>query len=277
MIKKLGLIAGAGHLPPIAANNAYERGVDLQIYSFFDIDEVKKTFRPELHNLIRKISISELSKILEQIKKDNISDILFLGKIEKKEIFKDQFRESNTFEILKPLPNMNDSTIFVGVLKEFEKYGLNIIPQRLFLANLFLAEGVHSQKQPTETEWNDIRYGMYYAKEISGLDIGQTIIVRDRSVVAVEAMEGTNECIKRAGSLLQRKNGVVCKVERKIQNDRFDVPTIGLETLQVMEESGCHILAIEKEKTLVVTPEEIKRKADKLGIMLVSTTLSQEL
>ena len=273
MIKKLGLIAGAGCLPSIAANNAYEQGVDLQIYSFLHVDEIKQNFRSELRNFIKNISISDMSKMLQKIQQDNISDILFLGKIEKKDIFKDQLLDSETLKILKSLPNMNDSTIFVGVLKEFEKYGFNIISQKLFLTNLFLPEGVHSQKQPTKEEWDNIRYGMYYAKEISGLDIGQTIVVRDKSVVAVEAVEGTNECIKRAGSLIQRKNGIVCKVERKKQDNRFDIPTIGLETLQVMEESGCHILAIEKEKTLVVTPEEIKKEADKRGIILVSTTL----
>ncbi len=270
MIKKLGLIAGHGCLPTIAANNAYNKNIDLQIYSTSKDKNRNKEYNPKLHHLINKISITRLGSVIKQLKKDQISDVLFLGKIDKKDIFKNLLFDKTTLSILKSLINRNDNTIFDRVLKEFEKHNLNIISQRKFLKNLVLPKGTYSKKQPSKADWEDIQYGMFYAKKMSSLDIGQTIVTRDKSIIAVEAIEGTDECIRRAGNLIYKKHGIVCKAERKKQDDRFDIPTIGLQTMKVMKESGCQILVIEANKTLVVTPEKIKEMVNKLGMILVS-------
>ena len=269
-MKKLGIIAGSGRLPTIAAQNIYQRKIELRIYSLSSSRQIKEEYMPELRGMIAQASASRLHSLMKQLKKDGISDVLLLGKFEKKNIFKNFFFDKATLRLLMSIKDRSDSTIFSALLEEFKKNGLTIISQKKFLEELLLPEGVYSKKKPSKKEWEEIEYGMFHAKEISGLDIGQTVVVRNKSVVAVEAVESTDQCIERAGSLIQKKGGVVCKVERKKQDDRFDIPTVGIQTLQTMKKSGCFILAIEANKTFVVTPEEVRRKANQLGITFVS-------
>ncbi|RME90963.1 MAG: LpxI family protein, partial [Candidatus Hydrogenedentota bacterium] len=173
-------------------------------------------------------------------------------------------------EFLQNLRDRKDDTILSQFTKELANRGIEVISQKLLLQSLLLPPGVYSKKQPDEKTQEDIDFGMDHAKKIGEWDIGQTVVVKDKSVLAVEAIEGTDECILRGGKLARKKGAVVCKAEKKHQDDRFDIPTVGLDTLKVMKRSGANVLAIEANKTFVVTPEEFVAQVNRLGFIFVA-------
>jgi DUF1009 family protein len=142
------------------------------------------------------------------------------------------------------------------------------------LQDLLLPEGLLSQLAPDSRQWEDVRYGFQMAREMGRLDIGQTIAVKDGMVLAVEAIEGTDECLKRAGRLACRKGGVVVKVAKPEQDLRFDVPTVGLRTLRTMRSAGLKVLAFEADRTLVVDAEAMRQFADRYKMVLLGVSES---
>ncbi|MDH5720953.1 MAG: UDP-2,3-diacylglucosamine diphosphatase LpxI [Spirochaetia bacterium] len=276
-IKKLGIIAGSGILPALTADSAIKQNVETVIYAVEEEDFSNKKHNLHLRTISKPVTITQVGKAIKQFKKDGITHLVMIGKITKEHLFKDLKFDLKTLWMLRKLINRNDDTIFFALADELKKNGVDILPQDYFLKDLFLPEGVYSKKKPSAQDLKDIKYGMYYAKKMGQLDIGQTVVVRFESVLAVEAIEGTDECIKRGGRLSRNKGAVVCKAEKAKQDARFDVPAIGVQTLETIKKNGAHALAFEAGKTLIVTPESVIKKANELQLILAGTSAPSKL
>lgn len=272
-ISRLAILAGSGNLPLAAAQEAHEQNVDFLLYaSDKKISENFKEKLPEdFHNKIRIFSLTKVGALLKMLKKDNVSHLLMTGKVQKNILLNPFDYDLKTIRLLATLKNRNDDEIFRVLLQTFEENNLTVLPQSTFLQKLLWQKGVYSKKKPTKAQWQDIRFGLYYAQQIGALDIGQTVVVTGKMILAVEsAVEGTDETILRGGRLAKKHAPVVCKAEKKNQDKRFDVPAIGINTLQAMHKSGCKVLAFEAGTTLVAEAEKIKSFADEHAIVLVS-------
>jgi DUF1009 family protein len=199
------------------------------------------------------------------------------GKIEKQVLF-------TRFRWLKHLPDWRalhmlftyarqdkkDDTLLLAVIREFERDEIIFESALDYCPELLVKHGFLTRRKPSPAQWRDIRFGWEMAKEIGRLDIGQTVIVNDTAVIAVEAIEGTDAAIRRAGQLCERGGFTVVKVAKPQQDMRFDVPTVGMHTLQVMHEAGGRVLAIESDRTIVLEQDDVINLADKLGISIVA-------
>jgi hypothetical protein len=199
------------------------------------------------------------------------------GKVEKRELFKPW----RLFRLMPDMRSLNllyrhsrrdnkDDTFLLAVIDEFQRDGIEIVSALDFCPELLVKHGFLTRRKPTPAQWKDIRFGWEMAKEMGRLDVGQTVVVSETAVIAVEAIEGTDECIQRAGRLCRRGGLTVVKVAKPQQDMRFDVPTIGVQTLQTLRESGVRVLAIEAGMTILLDEAEVLELADKLGIAIVS-------
>jgi DUF1009 family protein len=273
MQQKVGIVAGAGLLPLMAASALESQNKEFKIYA---VKESLFLTQPEADRFSSKteiISIARFGSFLKSLQKNNITKLLLLGKVEKINLFKNFNFDFKTLIILKSLINKNDDSLFKAMLREFEKLKIEVLRQDAYLKELYLTEGISTKKKPSKPDLEDITYGLEYAKKMGGLDVGQTVIVRNKSILAVEAIEGTDECIKRGGQLSNGKGAIVCKVEKTKQDKRFDVPTVGLNTLETMHRYGCHVLALEAGKVFVVSPSDVIARANQLKIAIVSVKL----
>jgi DUF1009 family protein len=163
-----------------------------------------------------------------------------------------------------------DDSLLLAVIREFERDGLTFDSALDYCPELLVKQGFLTRRKPSPAQWKDIHFGWQLAKEMGRLDVGQSVMVKGTAVLAVEAIEGTDQCIRRAGDLCRRGGFVVVKVSKPQQDKRFDVPTIGIQTIQTMRESGAKVLAIESDMTIVLDRDEMVRAADDLGIAIVA-------
>jgi hypothetical protein len=161
------------------------------------------------------------------------------------------------------------------VIQEFARDGLHFQSALKFCPELLVSHGFLTKRHPSSSQWKDINFAWEIAKEMGRLDVGQSIAVSERAVIAVEAIEGTDECIRRAGTLCRKGGFTVVKVAKPQQDMRFDVPTIGIQTIQTMREAGARVLAIESERTIVLDQNEVVQLADKVGIAIVSLNANE--
>ena len=272
MDDRFALIAGAGEIPAILAREARMKGA-----SFIAISLTETAMAPleGLADKVYRLSIGQVGKIIKTIKKEGIRKVVFIGKV-KKELLYERIRfDLKAIKILKNLSNRNDDTVMFALVRELADEGIEVMDQTTYLKSMMPGEGVLTKRSPGKKEWEDIRYGMDMAKRSASLDIGQTVVVKDRAVMAVEAIEGTDEAIIRGGRLA-RGGAVVAKVAKPKQDPRFDVPTVGAKTIESMIESGSKAIAIEAGRTLLVDRDALVKKADAAGIAIVSYTLEEE-
>jgi len=264
----LGIVAGAGSLPLIALEEALRQNRKVV---FYPIDEeFDQTLPVEAQGVVvRKSHLGRFFSLLGQMKKDGVTDAIIIGKIHKDRIFKKLKFDLKTLALLAGLKNRNDKTIFQAIADNFTKAGITLLPQRTYLSGLLLSKGVYSKKKPDKRMEKDIRYGLYYARKISELDIGQSVVVFQKTLLAVEAAEGTDEAVLRGGGLVAGGGAVLCKARRADQDERFDLPTVGFTTLEVMKKSGCRAIAVEADTTFIVNPEKFIEKIDSLGLVFV--------
>jgi DUF1009 family protein len=264
---RFGLIAGAGRFPLLFAQSAKNHGVEIVAVAH------EGQTLPELEDVVKKIywiKVGQLGKLIKILKTEGIKDAAMVGGITKTIMFSDVFPDFQAVSLVAKLRTLNDDVLLRAVAEEIEKEGIAIHSSTIFLDQLLSPPGCLTKKVPDKKEMRDIEFGWEIAKAIGKLDIGQTIVVKDQAVLAVEAIEGTDEAIRRAGTLGKRNGLVVIKVSKPQQDLRFDVPAIGLGTITVMQEAGAKVLAVESEKTLLLDKEELIRAADKAGIVIVA-------
>lgn len=266
MTTRLGLIAGGGDFPLLFADKARSMGVSLLCIA------LKNETSAKLENLVDKIywlSFGEVKKAVEILKKERIKKAVMLGSITKVRFFKDMptVDEGGNL-ILRLAKDKKDLTLFRTAAMFLKLHGITLTSALICLKDNIAKKGCLTKRVPTKEEWQDIRFGYKVAKQLSGLDIGQTVVVKDKVVLSVEAIEGTDAAIKRAGPL---GNGdvVVVKVARPNQDMRFDIPVIGIHTINSLREAKASVLALEKNKTLITDRDEIARLADEAGIAVV--------
>lgn len=276
---RLGLLAGAGEFPIQFARAARHAGH--YVYGL----GVKGMASDELYeacDAFRFAPLARLGKAIRLFRKAQIDRVIMAGKIEKTVLF-------HPFRWLRLMPdwrtvhmwvtyareNKKDDTLLLAVIREFERDGLIFDSALKYCPELLVKHGFLTNRKPTAAQWKDIKFGWEMAREMGRLDIGQTVVVNDTAVIAVEAIEGTDRCIRRAGELCRRGGFTVVKVAKPKQDMRFDVPTIGVETIKSMHESGGRVLAIEAGLTIILNPEEVAAVADRLGIAVVAVNTEE--
>jgi UDP-2,3-diacylglucosamine hydrolase len=263
---RLGIVAGGGELPFIGLKEAIRMGEDPILLGLQESD-----FDPNVEpSRTIQVHLTKIGSILKLCRKENINRILLTGKVRKDLLFKGLKFDLKALSILAKTINRNDHPIFLAIAEEFEKHGIIFESQKKFLSPLLLKQGRYTKKKLSSTEIEDVVFGMDYAKKIADLDIGQSVVVLEKSVIAVEAVEGTDETILRAGQLTHKKGGsVVCKSSKSSQDERFDLPAVGVQTLEILKKAGCRTLAIREDETIVIRPKDTIEYAEKNKINLV--------
>jgi DUF1009 family protein len=265
-MERIGIIAGSGQFPGIFSKAAKERG--LKVYAVAHVGETD----PRLETLveaIRWVKIGQLNRIIAFFKKNGVSDAVMAGAITKTKMFSRVRPDVRALKVLATMDHTQDDGLLRAFAGEMEKQGITIRPSTFLLPELLARRGCWTRRKPTKTEVADVRFGWRIAKEIGGLDIGQTVVVRGGSVMAVEAIDGTDATIRRGGKLGKEK-AVVVKVSKPNQDMRFDIPAVGVKTIKTMRDVGASVLAVEAGKTAVFDREEMVALADRNRIAIIA-------
>ncbi|MDO5438392.1 MAG: UDP-2,3-diacylglucosamine diphosphatase LpxI [bacterium] len=261
------LVAGDGILPVKMAQTAKENGFEVIAISLSS-DNCK-----DLQKYCSKVysySPGQVDSIKKTLIEENIKQLTFLGKVSKTMLLKRPKLEPRAIELLRETPKLNDDAIMLKIIEEMEKLGITILDQTIFIKSLMVQKGVMTKLKPTDAQLADIEYGYKTAKQMGQLDIGQSVVMKDRMILAVEAIEGTDKCIKRGAKLARRKGCVVVKVAKPNQDKRFDIPAVGVKTLKTMRKYGANVLALESLETIMVQQNEMIKYADKHNIVIMA-------
>jgi DUF1009 family protein len=272
--RPLGLLAGSGRFPIAFAQAARRQGQRV-----FCIG-VEGMASEELREHCDEFTTSGLAKLGRGIKlfrRANVSRIVMAGKIDKKPLMRNYlfWRVLPDWRTLHmwfryATRDKKDDTLLLAVIREFERDNLIFDSALNYCSELLVKHGFLTRRKPNPTQWKDINFGWELAKEMGRLDVGQSVMVKETAVLAIEAIEGTDDCIRRAGELCRKGAFTVVKVAKPQQDMRFDVPTIGMQTIHTMHEAGARVLAIESEKTIMLDQDEVLRLAEQYGIAIVA-------
>ena len=266
-MEKVGLLAGVGKLPVEFMRAAKQLGHEVVVIAV--VSDVEPELAAEA-DAYYEINVAKLDKVIKTLKKNGVAKVTMIGKVTKEILFKGlKFPDWRAIKLLAKLRNRKDDTIMLAIVEELAKDGLEVVDQTLYLKPLMPSCGVLSRRKPTASEEDDIRFGFVTAKAMGGMDIGQTVVVKHKAVMAVEAIEGTDACIRRGGQL-GRGGVTVAKSAKPKQDMRFDVPGVGPDTVDSMIEAGAVALVIEAGKTLVVDRDRMVEKADQHGMTIVA-------
>jgi len=271
--QRIGLIAGNGRFPIIFAENAKRLG-----YAVTAVAHVGET-EPELERHVERIhwiKIGQLNKLIKAFKEDGIKQAVMLGGIKKTHVFTTVRPDFRTLAVAGRLRAFKDDAILREFAAELEGEGISIRESTFGLDGILVEESPLTKRRPTKKEWDDIRYGWDVAREIGRLDIGQCVVVKDRVIVAVEAVEGTDQAIRRGGGLAG-EGAVVVKRCKPQQDLRFDLPAIGPKTIQIMASVKATALAVEAGKSVLLDRQEMIQQADRAGIAVVGLADGREL
>jgi UDP-2,3-diacylglucosamine hydrolase len=264
-MKKLGLIAGTGDLPIAIASEAKAAGYTVMGIALEPLaDRALSSYVDE----ITWVNVGKFGKLIDTLKQYGIKEAVMAGKVSKTLLYKSKITpDLRAMKLLFSLRDRKDDSILLAITKELEGEDIHLLDITRFCANLLIQEGVLTKRKPSDNEWKDIVFGWKIAKEIGRLDIGQTVVVKDQAVMAVEAIEGTDEAIRRGGKLAG-EGAVVVKVSKPDQDMRFDVPVVGMDTLKAMSEVHARVLALESQKTIILNKDRIIEESKKAGISL---------
>lgn len=275
---RYGLIAGNGRFPFMVAAGARRAGVALSVAAIRE--ETDPAIEQEVERLTW-IGIGQLGKLIRFFKSEGVEQAIMAGQVKHVQIFSRAVPDARMLKLLLRLPRRNTNSLIGAVAAELASEGIELIDSTYFLQDYLPVAGTLTQRQPNAAERGDLEYGLEIAREMAGLDLGQTIVVRGRACVAIEAMEGTDETIRRAGELLRGRqaqkrlrltSGVltVLKLSKPDQDMRFDVPVIGVPTIETMIAAGATCLCISSGKTLMFDRDELIAKANKHKLTIVA-------
>jgi DUF1009 family protein len=254
-MKRIGLLAGVGHLPVECAQAA--KALGFEIYAVALLPGVDAELSACVADYA-EINIAHLGAIIDYLKKNDIQQVTMLGKVTKELLLNGQHElpDERMMKVLASLQDHRDDTIMMRFVEELAHEGMQAFDQTMLIRKLMPQHGILTRREPTEKEKQDMNFAFRMAREIGRLDVGQTAVVKDMAVMALEAIEGTDACIERGGKLACG-GAVIAKVAKPQQDQRFDVPTIGLTTIEKMVEVGATALAIEAGKTLLVDKAKV--------------------
>jgi DUF1009 family protein len=274
---KLGLIAGNGNMPLLLLDAAVARGTEVVVAA------IKEETFPEIESRGAKsvhwLSLGELGKLIDTFQREGVSTAVMAGQVKHKQIFSSIRPDWKLAKVLMSLGTRNTDSLIGAVAKVLEEEGIHLINSTTYLEPLLAKAGVLTKRSPSEEERADIAYGRKVAQGLAQFDIGQTVVVAASACVAVEAMEGTDATIARAGELMRsiesdastfaRKLTVV-KVAKPNQDMRFDVPIVGVKTIEMMKAAGATCLALDAGKCLLLDGDKVIDSADAVGISITS-------
>ena len=266
----LGLIAGNGRFPCLVLEAAHALGRPVTIVAIKDEAEPPLVAAAAARGTtLHWVSLGQLGKVISVLKDASITEAVMAGQVKHVKIFSDFMPDLTLLSVLRRLTSKNTDSLIAAVADVMQEKGIRLLDSTAFLAPLLASPGVLTQRAPDERESADLAFGYAQADAIAGLDIGQTIVVKDRAVVAVEAMEGTDRTIERAGHLAG-PGAVVIKVAKPKQDMRFDVPVAGVPTIAAMRAAGATVLSVDAGKTLLIDgPAALAAAADAAGIAIV--------
>jgi len=261
--ERWGLIAGNGKFPFLVLEGARSRGIEMAVFA------IREEAFPELERVaprIHWVGLGELSRAIELLKQERITHAVMAGQVKHNKIFSSITPDWKMAKLLMSVATKNTDSLIGAVARVLEGEGIQLVDSTVFLEPLLPAPGVMTRRAPDAPEATDIEYGQRIARAIAGMDLGQTVVVSERACVAIEAMEGTDETIERAGRIAPGRRLVVVKVSKPKQDMRFDVPVVGLPTIETMKRAGATALALDARRTLVFDREALIAAADAAGI-----------
>ncbi len=265
-LKKIGMIAGNGIYPETFARAARRAGIETLVAAAF-VDETE----PHLADRVDEIEwlrVGQLGRMIKFFKKHGIENVVMVGQIAPKNLF-DLRPDLRLVKMLSKVKERNAETLFGAIAGELEKDGIGLLPATTFLGDLLPPPGSVCGPILTAEQENDADFGFRIAKETSRLDIGQTVVVKNGTVLAVEAFEGTNEAVKRGGAL-GKGGAMMVKVSKPNQDLRFDVPVVGPETIKTAAEAGVNAIIVESGMTLLLGKEEVVELCDSYKVSIVA-------
>src|SRR5215472_15983786 len=268
---KYGLIAGNGRFPILALEAARQSGLEVVAIG------IKEEASPEIEPLATRcywISLGALSKLIDICKKEGVTQIMMCGQVKHAKIFSSIVPDWRLGKLLMAIDTKNTDALIGGVQKVLADEGIQLADSTLLLKSLLAPEGVLTKRKPTSEEQRDIDYGRRIAAAISQIDVGQSIATADRACVALEAMEGTDDMLRRAAALVGGKPLRLIKGSRRRGHLLFDVPVIGPQTIDVMVETNTTALAMDAGRTLMLDREDLLIKADRAGITLIADPIA---
>lgn len=277
--RRIGLLAGAGRFPILFAEAARRQGRQVIALG------VEGMAAPELRDVCDRyysMPLARIGRAIRMFHRHHVKRAVMAGKIEKTVLFQ-PWRLLRLFPDWRTIhmwlryaaKDRKDDTLLLAVIREFERDRIYFDSALDFCPELLVKHGFLTRRRPTAAQWQDIRFGWELAKEMGRLDVGQSVAVHDCAVLAVEAIEGTDRAIRRAGELCPRGGFTVVKVAKPNQDMRFDVPTIGMTTIQTLHAAGGRVLAVEAGKTILLDEAEVIAVADKLGIAIVAVNADE--
>lgn len=277
---KVGLLAGSGRFPILFAEGARRQGYEVHCVGvrYEAPDELKS-----ICNDYRVRGVTKLGGMMRDFERMGVDSVVMAGKITKSVMH-------TPMRIVRLMPDLamfelwyricradkRDDTILLGVIEMFERRGMQFASALDYCPELLVKEGTLTKRTPTRAQWDDIDFGWTLAKHMGGLDVGQSVAVKERSALAVEAIEGTDRCIERAGQLCPSGGWTLVKVAKPDQDMRFDVPTVGLRTIENLHKARAKVLAVEAERTIFVDQDKVIELANRYGIIIVSLKRADE-
>jgi len=271
LAERLGLVAGGGRFPLLVARNARAQGVEVVVAALRD----NASREIEAHaSIVKWVSVTQFGRIIKFLRSERVTEAILAGSVRKTLMYSPAKLllhppDARALKIwYQHLKDHKDATIITMFIRELAQEGIEVVSSIKYLPDCLAAEGLLSKRTPDEREMADIEFGRRIAAILADLDVGQSIIVKEKVVVAVEAIEGTDETIRRGGKLAG-KGAVLVKFGRTNQDLRFDIPTVGADTVAVCRESGVSAIAVEAGRTIVLDGDEMAAAADKARIAIL--------
>ena len=265
-MEKLGIIAGAGELPVLLARTAVAHDREPVIIQITKSDTQRFA---GITNEIHTYGVGQIQKIVRTLLNSGVQEVVIIGKVEKNILLLPFQIDTTTIKILVQNRREKPTVIVNAALNYLESAGLTILTQDRYLHDLLPQPGVLTKRLPTTSQLADIELGITTARQIANMDIGQTVVVKNQIVLAIEAIEGTDTTIKRGGNL-GRKGVVVAKASAENHDFRIDVPTVGMQTLEVLRQVNASVLAVEARRTFVMDADALIQQADRWKIAIVA-------
>lgn len=266
--EKIGIIAGGGQFPLLFIDAARKAGRTVVVIAHKNETDPQVA---ESADACCWVKLGQLGKVLSFFQQEGVAETVFLGTITKTRIFHDIMPDLKALTLWNKIDVKQDDAILRAVARAMEEEGIKVLESTLYLRNLLFPRGTLTKKKLTKSQLKDVEFGWRNARAIGEMDIGQTVVVRDCSVVAVEAIEGTDAAIKRGGQLA-KEDVVVVKVKKPDQDFRFDLPATGIQTIRAIKEVKGKVLAVEAGQSLLFDRDEMVALADKAGIVVVGLT-----
>ncbi|MBO5438809.1 MAG: UDP-2,3-diacylglucosamine diphosphatase LpxI [Thermoguttaceae bacterium] len=269
-VKKICMVAGWGRYPVYVAQALKTQG--FEVHCFGVVGHADKKALSAVCDVYRPVGMCRLGKIIFHMRRHGTRDFIALGKYFKWRLFRPtsflvHLPDWTTFQafasyFITQRNDCKDDSLMLAMVRLFEKFGLKMGSPTDYVPELLAEEGILTRTQPTEAQWRDIRYGMEVARELGRFDVGQSVVVVNGAVIALEAIEGTDRCLERAGTLCPKGGLVLVKTAKPNQDMRFDVPTVGMQTLETFAKAGGRVIAIEAKRSILVDREEVLQFAD---------------